>query len=300
MEVHKQDLTQKDDNGTIFMMQLLMEDFCEMPDKFTVESIMKKHLGEEAECVNYSGEIAGIAVPKYKAEFEDGTVPPMLSVFKCMEFDGKRIDSMTRSQMWDCPEHDEFLDGCKCHVLASDMLGAGMYYKDRADMLMNFLEALVELFPTCKAVYFVNSGKMFSADAVRSHNIPRDDRFIYFAVNVRFFNIQDSSAMIVDTVGMKTLFMPDLQYHFHDMNPNFVVNHAYNMLSYMYEKENPIKNNHTIDGVENGEMSGNIRWKCRYEESLIQPVREVIDVNMGVLASGTRPYSDDEDEFIAE
>lgn len=295
MEVHKQDLTQKDDNGAIFMMQLLMEDFCEMPDKSTVESIMKKYLGEEAECVNHSGEIAGIAVPKYKAEFDDGVVPPMLSVFKCMEFESKRIGSMTRSQMWDCPEHDELLDSCKYHVLVSDMFGAGMNYKDRADMLMDFLEALVELFPTCKAVYFVNSGKMFSADAVRSHNIPHDDRFIYFAVNVRFFNINDSSARIVDTVGMEALDMPDLQYHFHGMDPNFVVNHAYNVLSYMYENDNPIENNNTIDGIADGEMSDKVLWKCCYEESLIQPVRAVIDINMGELASGVRSTADEDD-----
>ena len=296
MEVYKQDLTQKEDNGEVFMMQLLMEDFCAMPDKSAVEIVMRKHLGDETECYSYSDEIVGIAAAKYRMEFKEGAAPPMLSIFKCMEFDGKRIGSMTRSQMWDCPEHDEILDSCRYHVLASDVLGAVMHYKDRADMLMDYLEALVELFPTCKAVYFVNSGKMFTAEAIRSHSVPHDDRFIYFAVNVRFFNIQASPAMIVDTVGMKTLGMPDLQYHYHDMDPNFVVNHAYNVLSYMYANENPIENNHTIDGVVNGQMSDEVLWKCCYEESLIQPVRGVIDINMGELASGVRSQSDDDDE----
>ena len=38
--------------------------------------------------------------------------------------------------------------------------------------------------------------------------------------------------MLIDTVGMSTLFLPDLQYHFHNMDPNWVVNHAYNVASY--------------------------------------------------------------------
>ena len=295
METYKQDLTQKEDKGTIFMMQLLMEDACQMPRQSDIERVLKKHLGDDMELCSYSDKVAGIAVTKYKAEYEEGNVAPMLSIFKCMEFDGKRIDSITRSQMWDCPEHDEILDSCRYHVLASDMLGAVMQYKERADMLMDYLEALVELFPACKAVYFVNSGKMFTAEAIRSHNIPHDDRFIYFAVNVRFFSIQDSPAMIVDTVGMEALDMPDLQYHFHGMDPNFVVNHAYNVLSYMYENDNPIENNNTIDGIADGEMSDKVLWKCCYEESLIQPVRAVIDINMGELASGVRSTADEDD-----
>ena len=28
--------------------------------------------------------------------------------------------------------------------------------------------------------------------------------------------------MLIDTVGMSTLFLPDLQYHFHGMDPNWV------------------------------------------------------------------------------
>ena len=32
--------------------------------------------------------------------------------------------------------------------------------------------------------------------------------------------------MLIDTVGMSTLLLPDLQYHFHGMDSTWVVNHA--------------------------------------------------------------------------
>lgn len=190
--------------------------------------------------------------------------------------------------MWDCPESDEILSECKYHVVATDMLAGGMEYKDRADMLMDYMEALVEMYPTCAAVLFQTSGKMFTRDKIINHQIPRERRFLYFAVNVRFFNIQGTDDMMVDSLGMSTLYLPDLQYHFHGMDPNWVVNHAYNMLSYIYDNDCPIKSGETIDGVESGELSRNVQWKCQYEDSLIQPSRPVLDVCMGELAAGKR------------
>ena len=87
---------------------------------------------------------------------------------------------------------------------------------------------------------------------------------------------------------MSTLFLPDLQYHFHGMDPNWVVNHAYNVLSYIYDNDCPINSGETIDGIVDGRMNRELQWKCQYESALIQPVREVLDICMGEYASGTR------------
>ena len=35
-------------------------------------------------------------------------------------------------------------------------------------------------------------------------------------------------------------------------------------------------------------MDSDIKWKVQYEDSLIQPIREVIDINTGEYASGNR------------
>lgn len=78
------------------------------------------------------------------------------------------------------------------------------------------------------------------------------------------------------------------RHHFHGMDPNLVVNHAYNVASYILENDNPIEDGETIDGVEDGAMICEIQWKCQYEDALIQPSRGVLDINMGEYASGNR------------
>ena len=260
-----------------------------MPENGLMTAVMEKYLGS-VDNFSYSPDCAGFAANDYNAEFKDKTVHPLLMITGCCESKTENIDALTRSQMWDCPEHEELLDGCGYQVVATDMLGAALAPADRAEMLMNYLDALMELFPECEAVYFQSSGKMFTAENIRSHKGMGSGRFIYSAVNVRFFNIQGTNDMMVDTLGMSVLGLPDLQYHFHDFNPDDVVNHAYNMLMYIYDNDCPIKNGDTIDGIVDGNMSRELQWKCHFEEALIQPPRDVIDICMNEFSSGQREY----------
>ena len=273
--------------GSICPIHLFMEEWCDVPEKGRVTEVFEDKFGD-IDIFSYDENVIGISVKKYISEFKEGNVPPMLMITNCTEAKDYQIDEIALSQMCACPEHEEILNRCRYHVIATDMMTAGLSYKDHADILMDYMEALLELYPSTEAVLFDNSKKMFSKESILSKEIPKEDRFIYYAVNVRFFNIQGTDDMLVDTIGMSTICLPDLQYHFHGMEPNWVVNHAYNVLSYIYQGDSPIKNGDTIDGIIDGKMNQQIQWKCRYEDSLIQPIRPVIDINMGDYASGKR------------
>ena len=274
--------------GGPYLIQMLFKEPVEMPDKEKMTAVMEKHIGS-TECFCYDKKMAGFAAQEHIAEFKDGKCPVQLMVMKCDKFKGKGFDAFLMSQMWDCQEDRErIFRECKYQVVATDMLTAALSALERANLDADFLEALAELYPTCEAFYFQNCGKLFLAEDVRSHQIEGPDRFIRFGVNVRFFNIEGTEDMLIDTVGMSTLFLPDLQYHFHDMDPNWVVNHAYNVASYILEHDNPIGDGETIDGVADGQMCREIQWKCQYEDALIQPPREVLDIHMGNYASGGR------------
>ncbi len=181
----------------------------------------------------------------------------------------------------------------ECFCCDEKMAGfaAGLPPQERANLDMDFMEALAELYPSCEAFYSQNCGKLFRAQDVRNHSFTGLSRFIQFGVNARFFNIEGTEDMLVDTVGMQTLFLPDLQYHFRDMDPNWVVNHAYNLADYLLQNDCPIDSGDTVDGIINGRITPDIQWKCQYEASLVQPPRGVLDVRMGSYAAGT--YEED-------
>ena len=274
--------------GGPYLIQMLFKEPVNMPDKEKMTAVMENHIGS-TECFCYDTKMAGFAALDHIAEFQDGKCPVQLMVMKCDKFKGKGFDAFLMSQMWDCQEdRDRIFHECRYQVVATDMLAAALPTLERANLDADFVEALAELYPTCEAFYFQNCGKLLLAEDVRSHQIEGLDRFVRFGVNVRFFNIEGTEDMLIDTVGMNTLFLPDLQYHFHDMDPNPVVNHAYNLASYILQHNNPIKDGETVDGILKDQLTRSIQWKSRYEMSLIQPSREVIDINMDQYASGNR------------
>lgn len=293
-QVFEQDFKKEARPGGPFLMQLLFREPAQLPDKERMCSVMTRRLGP-VECFWHDEKGAGFAAQNYHSQFKDGAVPPQLMITSCSSFCGADFDAFQKSQMWDCMEdRDRIFAECQYQVIATDLLAAGLSAKERAQLDMDFMEALVELYPACEAVYFQTSGKLFPIARIREHQIPKEDRFVYFAVNARFFHIQGTGDMLVDTVGMSTLFLPDVQYHFHGMDPNWVVNHAYHMASYLLDNDNPIQDGDTIDGMKDGKMNRAIQWECRYEEALVQPVREVIDVCMGPYASGNREQREED------
>ena len=289
-KILKQDMSQTADHpGMVFMIHLLMEEKCEMPEKEHIHKIMCEHLGE-TDCFCYDGNMAGFAPKKYSVHYEKEklNVTPQLIIMNCSEIEKPIMDDVSATQLWNCPNGSEILETCKYQVMATDMLAAGLDYKERAEMLVNYVEALVNIYPACKAVVFETSKKMLTREDILNCTLPKEMRFLHYAVNIRFFNIQGTNDMLLDSLGMSTLFLPDVQYHFHGLNPNDVVNHAYNVLSYIYDNDNPIEDGNTIAGITDGNMDSDIKWKVQYEDSLIQPIREVIDINTGEYASGNR------------
>ena len=277
--------------GGVFMVQLLMKEKCDVPTAEGMTEILSKHLGKVEAFGDQNKEkgFFSFAAWDYQSEFSDAKVPVQLSIMGCEPFQADRIDEMKRSQMWNCQEdRDRILSECKYAVTSVDMLGGGLKAQIRANMLMDYLEALLELYPTCEAVYSLNSGKLILADTIRSGQVKGLDRFIQYCVNARFFNINGTNDHVVDTMGLSLLYIEDLQYHFHDMDPNWVVGHAYSMASYILSNDCPIKNGDTIDGIADGRIVQDIQWKCCFEDSLIGPKRPVLDVCMGEYAAGER------------
>lgn len=277
--------------GGVFMVQLLMKEKCAAPSVEQMIEILSKHLGKVEAFGDQNKEKGyfSFAAWDYQSEFSDAKVPVQLSIMGCEAFQADRIDEMKRSQMWNCQEdRDRILSECKYAVTCVDMLGGGLKAQIRANMLMDYLEALLELYPTCEAVYSLNSGKLILADTIRSGEVKGLDRFIQYCVNARFFNINGTNDHVVDTLGLSLLYIEDLQYHFHDMDPNWVVGHAYSMASYILSNDCPIKNGDTIDGIADGRIVPDIQWKCCFEDSLIGPKRPVLDVCMGEYAAGER------------
>ncbi|NLK95682.1 MAG: DUF4261 domain-containing protein [Clostridiales bacterium] len=286
-KVIDQDLKDDVKYNSLFMIQLLFFSEPKRPDVKEIEKVVRAKFGD-IDVVSKNEHLLSFAVKKYKANFKEGSMPPQILMYDVAQFKQESIDEVQRTQLWQMENGVELLEKCTHSLIISDMMASTMDYKERGNMLMDWLEAALELLPTSAAVWIPSAGKLFTAEMVKNHEIPYELRFLYFCVNARYFRIANTEDILVDTLGMYSLGLPDIQFHFHGLEAIDVVNHAYDVAAYVYKYDAPIKNGETIDGLKDGIMSKDVQWKCQYENSLIKPIREVIDICPGEYASGNR------------
>ena len=267
----------------VYFYKLLFEEKPTLPNIELVKQKIKKYY-EDIDVVSSDNGIYSIAVNDLKVKYKDyKEVPAQILMPSAMEFDYTSISDYYYSQMWDIKEPKELIKNCNYEIMLSDFLAAGLDYKDRASLLNNWLYISLQLFDKCIAVYNEQSGKLLLPEQILNNNYPKEFRFLLSGVNIRLFNVQNSNDIIVDTLGMYAIGLPDIQYHFHDLNVNEVISHALNIAAYIFDKGDIIKSGDTIQSI-----FENVQWKCQYEKSLLKPHREILDINTLEYASGKR------------
>ena len=265
-------------------MWLLFQEKPEVPDQSVWQNLLK----ERGYCTELGIEAEGfktVLLPEYIVEFKEGKKAcAQLVLFDVDSMQMGRVDSFARQQFWDVPDGVNLMESCGYRVLTGDFLSLGLSGLQRCAILSDWLEIVLEMFPDCVAVYFQASQKLLTANQLRHNPLQGSTRFLYGGLNARLFNVEKSSnkkECVVDTLGLYAFGVADVQYHFFDLDVNEVVNHAYRVALYQFEQGMPIQNQETVEGF--GEDQ---RWSCCYEVSLVQPMREVLDIQCKGNAAG--------------
>lgn len=278
---------QYEQQSNVFQMWLLFDHEPKRPDAEMLKADLEQKCGK-VDVVSSSLELTSFGVRRYTSHFKEGNIPAQVILGNIMPFRKEDISDPERAQIREIENRDEFLEKCTHKILAADMMAA-LDAEHRTKLLMDWLEVVVNIMPDCKAVWIPSGGKLVSADLIRSKKTDRSDRFICYAVNARYYSIKDTEEMLVDTHGMCAVGLPDVQCHFHTLNPNDVINYIYNIAAYIYQSGQKIKDGDTIDGLtKDGSLDENSQWTCRYEDAMVQPMRPVIDICPGEFAAGDR------------
>lgn len=284
---NKQTLPQQyEQESEVFAMWLLFEEKPKRPDAEVLHKALVDKFGD-TEIISSGNELSSFGIKKYTVSSEDGRIPAQIIMGNVTSFEQNFISEKERTQLRDVENPEEFLRRCHYKMVISDMM-SGLDFKSRTSLLMDWLEIVVSLMPKCIGVWIPTGGKLISADFIRNKQIDDEDRFVCYCVNARFFNVVAGKEMLVDTHGMCALGKPDVQCHFHTLSPDNVVNYLYNIASFICQSDEKIKDNDTIDGFDGDEISEEVRWVCRYEDSMAQPMRPVIDINPGKYSAGNR------------
>lgn len=285
--VLQQNLDEKSEFQRLFQMYLLFEEKVERPNAETVRNALESRCGK-TDTVSPDDVLSSFAVEAYKVAYQEGELPAQVMMADVTPFKQETITDLERTQFWTMPDAEDVLQECHYKLLISDFMAAGLDYKSRSSLLADWLEAAVSLFPTCKAIWIPSSGKLLYPAEITDNPFEGAARFLQFGMNIRYFTIHGTEDSLIDSLGLFALGLPDVQYHFHTLDPNEVSQHAFNVAAYLFEAEVPVSDGETIAGLLDGEMAPDVQWPCRFEMALIQPSREVMDVCPGEYAAGGR------------
>lgn len=135
------------DLNSSFIIELLFEEEIKRPTAGAVLHSAKKAFGD-IEAITRNNDITSFAVKNYTAYKEDNKFEPvMLGMGKVVEFKQKNISEFERSQIWNIPDSEQLLAKCKYAVKIFDAGASGQIPQQRAVMLIQWLEAVLPLFP---------------------------------------------------------------------------------------------------------------------------------------------------------
>lgn len=216
--------------------------------------------------------------PDHLVEFDEGTMPaqtfiaPTEKVFKV-------TDEITAAlgQSWGFEEAAAIVKRCRSTVLVTDLMTSPLEYQERLELFQNALAGVLEAIET-EAIFWVPSQQIIDPKRyLEAHREGNPNLFFTGALNVRMFNINNSSGdMVMDTLGLSALGPPDLQCHFHGLDPEEVARVLGDTAYYLFLEGDVIEDGNTIPGTDPAS-----KWRCRHEDALLKPMREVLDLNPG-------------------
>ena len=149
--------------------------------------------------------------PDLRVPFKQGTAPVQIAM--TVEPSPVPADQVQAElkQTWDWAEAKDKLARHKFHVVVSDLLAAALPYKSRLGFFQNVLSGILELL-TPIAVRWRPSGKLVNPAALVKALEPGQGRDpIKGAVNVRRTLVPSAGGVIMDTLGLGALGLPDFE-----------------------------------------------------------------------------------------
>ena len=211
--------------------------------------------------------------PDFQVELADAKIPAQcLVAIPDEKYPDIEIPEVAFQQNWHWVEANDTTKSCKYELLVTDFMTRTLEYKQRLLLFMNFLVAVTKA-TSPQVVYSVYGQKLIKPlDLIEVWD--KDEKpLLYGICNVRLYNLTDINELLMDTVGLNSIGLPDFQIKFKGYEANEIAELLWNYVYYIYEQGDVIQNGNTLEGIVSG-----TKWKCERQLSLVDHERVVINV----------------------
>lgn len=201
--------------------------------------------------------------------FSDGSKPATTAVMIGKPGVDLAGYSEALAQTWEWrDEARERLAKCSHSVLVTDLLSAQLPSRRRIELVLRVVRAACAASPVSLLAWHP-AGKL--------HDPAHLDDLAGVVINARMFRDQaGSSRLIMDTLGLAAVGLPDIQIDFSGLEPGRVAGWLHGVGGYLLDHGDAIEDGHTVAGIPKDS-----KWRCRHEIAIVPPQRVVLDVDPG-------------------
>lgn len=250
--------------------------FVEKPDLNSnqILAVLKKY---ETKVEHSASESTFIfSFPDHPVQLADATIPAQCTIM--IADPGKtqvELPDAAFQQNWHWPEANQTANNCTYEILVTDFMSRTLPYKERLNLFINFLVATIKATQPA-AVYSAPAQKILNpADIVRIWDTDKM-QILNTICNVRLYNAGNdpqTKDLLMDTIGLNTIGLPDFQIRFSAFDENEIANLLWTYAYYAYEFGDIILDGNTLEGLITGS-----KWRCEKQISLVGPERIVLNV----------------------
>lgn len=211
----------------------------------------------------------------HKVAFQEGSIPAQTCILPAHEIKERKRFVGALQQAWHWPEAGQAVASARYAIRIHDLFTAAMPRKKRLDLFQKAVLAVLDTLD-CDALYWYGSDKLVEPESY----VESQDReeHLYAAMNVRMYQAGgtgEQRELVMDTVGLSALGVPDVQCHFTGLEPDTVAQTLLGAAYYIFDQGDVLQDGQTLGS------SGGRRWRCEHQSALIAPGRYVIDLNPG-------------------
>lgn len=173
-------------------------------------------------------------------------------------------------QTWSWPGAAAALEACRVsETLVLHTMSPSLDGRRRLDLFTRLLDAVLDRVDA-RALHWVAAQQVTSPEQFRSR-LPQAGPPLAGAVNVRYFQVGGADdTILMDTVGMQAIGLPDLQRVASGTDPEELGRRLHYYVRYMWDNGDVFKDGDTVDGA------GGASWRCERAPAHAPPERSII------------------------
>ena len=263
---------------SIYHVELLFDQTPRWDPDAVLQAIREHCPSVEAIHEHSDAETMLFAFPEYPVQLKDAVIPAQIAILPTAK-PLVRTDAMTADleQSWSFPDAKVVVGRCHFTMMLTDLMSSPLEPPVRLGLFQAALAGIIEAIPAT-AIHWRTTGQYIDpARFLAAYHEGGSARFFHGGLNVRFYQISNSPGDIVmDTLGLASLGLPDIQCHYRDLDNREVSAVLGNTAHYLFEHGDVIADGHTVEGTTAGS-----KWRCQHEDALLAPKRVVLDLDPG-------------------